>query len=185
MTYYLDPSFLGLAMLPAQGPAEQRYLYRLRGERARKIVDSALRGNTVYSSAILEVEFAHAVSRGALLAADSAKVFDGLHLVPIKQGVLDRAKSLTSELRTLDAIHLASALLLNSSEALETVHPARAGDESDALGYVDQRVECALRTEIIWIIANPDQSYSTRDYGAWRSRYCRTASRTTSDMRRP
>ena len=68
------------------------------------------------ASALVRTEVPRATRRVDPAALSTAEeLIDGLDLVPITTGILDRAASIgTPNLRTLDAIHLASAELLGS-----------------------------------------------------------------------
>jgi len=84
-----------------------------------------------YSSELIRVEVLRTIDRtrlrGALTDGEVADVvekaraiFDVLELVELRQSILKRAsQSLLTPLGTLDALHLATALLLVESSALE------------------------------------------------------------------
>lgn len=69
-------------------------------------------GLTLASSALSRAEVTRAVSRTSPQAIDHAlKVLEGVHLVEVTRKVIERAGLLTPpHLRTLDAIHLATAM---------------------------------------------------------------------------
>lgn len=84
------------------------------------------------SSALAQVEVTRAVMRAGATrerANRAASVLERIALVPIDAGILGRAAELQPpDLRTLDAIHLATALLLQSDIAgLITYDGALAG----------------------------------------------------------
>lgn len=121
MVHYLDTSFVALTVLPDQGPVEQRALYLKRRESARQAIQVAMDEGAVYSSELIDVELYRVVVRHGLSEQKMAGVRERLRMLPIASEVLKLAKGLVKELRTLDAIHLASALLLNSPEAPVTM----------------------------------------------------------------
>ncbi|RAX21935.1 MULTISPECIES: PIN domain-containing protein [unclassified Actinomyces] len=88
------------------------------------------------SSALLELEVFRALRREkhALAVADTALRMIGL--CAINDAVIDRAKALTGELKSLDAIHLATALILHDPRDPVTVltHDARLAKAARAQG---------------------------------------------------
>ena len=65
----------------------------------------------VVSSALAVTEVVRAVARSGVSPSRAEAVLDGIALIPIDEGILPAAGSLAPrDLRTLDAIHLASAL---------------------------------------------------------------------------
>lgn len=90
------------------------------------------------SSALTRVEVMRAVRRAGASAgrADRASaVLDRVALVPIDAEILRRAAVLEPrDLRSLDAIHLATALLLRQDIAGVVTYDARLGDAAAAAG---------------------------------------------------
>ncbi|MBV8528921.1 MAG: type II toxin-antitoxin system VapC family toxin [Candidatus Dormibacteraeota bacterium] len=76
-----------------------------------------LRGRLLTSSALLRVELIRAVMpRGSAAVERGARVLAQLELIRIGRLILDRASQLEPpNLRTLDAIHLASAELISTA----------------------------------------------------------------------
>ena len=84
------------------GGSEAAALDEHRGEALRKV-----------SSALLDVEVSRALRREGLDPALADALLDSIDLVVIDDEVVQRAKALTGELTSLDAIHLATALMLD------------------------------------------------------------------------
>lgn len=90
------------------------------------------------SSALARVEVLRAVRRagaGADRMRRAEAVLDRIALVPIDQGILHRAAGLgPASLRTLDAIHLATALFLGSDIAGMITYDARLSEAALGAG---------------------------------------------------
>jgi len=104
---YLDSSaIVKLVVMEPESPA----LFAWLGDRLQRI-----------SSAVARVEVTRALRRVGVAAAvrrRSAEVLDRISLVPVDRPVLDVAAELDpAELRSLDAIHLATALSVASDLA--------------------------------------------------------------------
>jgi uncharacterized protein len=103
---YLDTSAaVKLLMTEQESPALRRWLGR-RPERA--------------SAALLRVELARVVRRAGLqrLIPEARKLLAGVHLIRLDEALLDRAADLDpTEVRSLDAIHLAAAASLGGDLA--------------------------------------------------------------------
>ena len=97
---------------------------------------SWLRGRAVTSSALLRVEVVRAIRPHGALAVDRAvHLIRQLELVRISRLVLDRAADLgPSQLRTLDAIHLATASLTSGSSTALVSYDQRLLHAAGSLG---------------------------------------------------
>lgn len=121
MPFYLDTSFAGIALFPGQGPPELREEYARVGKRAARIIRAALDDADLYSSVLIDVELAHVAHRGGLPSSSVDGFLGHLRRVRFDAEVVQRARTLTKALRSLDAIHLASALILDSPAAPVTL----------------------------------------------------------------
>jgi len=124
---YLDGSALvELVQVEAEPSALRRYLRRHRDD-------------LTVSSALSLVEVVRAVGGGGAEArAPARRLIAGLHLVSVTDRLLDSAAELSpgSQLRSLDAIHLASAQrLLPDPRAVVTYDP-RMSAAAEAVGLV-------------------------------------------------
>lgn len=62
------------------------------------------------------------------------ELVDSLHLIPLTDGVLAEAESIVPHVKTLDAIHLASAIATGLDVTLVT-HDARMAAAAAVIGY--------------------------------------------------
>lgn len=109
-------------------------------EVARLIMDAHVKDRSV-SSCLLTVEMARAAHREHFDIRVVDEFIEGVELVEIGPDVIERASALTGELKSLDAIHLATATLLDDPRHPVTVltHDARLADaaRSRGLGAID------------------------------------------------
>jgi predicted nucleic acid-binding protein len=128
VAFYIDSSALTkLAKLELESNALRAYL---------EVSDESLA-----TSVVTAIEVARAVSRESdLLAERAAEALDSAEQVPISEFVVSMASRLTPvTLRTLDAIHIASALEL--------------GSECSAVITYDQRMAEACRLAGLTVVA--------------------------------
>ena len=121
MPDYLDTSaFVKLVRSEPESPALRR----------------ELAGRELLSSALLTVEGLRAARRYGELAARRARAaLATITLLPLDQPVLDAAANLDpAELRSLDALHLATAVSLGGDLGRLYCYDARLGDAAQALG---------------------------------------------------
>ena len=122
---YVDSSVPLLALMEQTGGSEAAALDEHRGEALRKV-----------SSALLDVEVSRALRREGLDPALADALLDSIDLVVIDDEVVQRAKALTGELKSLDAIHLATALMLDHPRdpVVLLTHAARLAEPARAHG---------------------------------------------------
>ena len=122
---YVDSSVPLLALMEQTGGSEAAALDEHRGEALRKV-----------SSALLDVEVSRALRREGLDPALADALLDSIDLVVIDDEVVQRAKALTGELKSLDAIHLATALMLDHPRdpVVLLTHDARLAEAARAHG---------------------------------------------------
>lgn len=122
---YVDSSVPLLALMEQTGGSEAAALDEHRGEALRKV-----------SSALLNVEVSRALRREGLDPALADALLDSIDLVVIDDEVVQRAKALTGELKSLDAIHLATALMLDHPRdpVVLLTHAARLAEAARAHG---------------------------------------------------
>ena len=125
MKLYLDTSALvKLVQTEAQSPALRRYLRRCAGD---------LR----VTSGLARVELVRAVSAGGPEArAHARRVLSRLHVLELGRDLLDDAAELApgSALRSLDAIHLASARQVGGDLRAVVTYDLRMAEAATALG---------------------------------------------------
>ena len=122
---YVDSSVPLLALMEQTGGSEAAALDEHRGEALRKV-----------SSALLDVEVSRALRREGLDPAWADALLDSIDLVVIDDEMVQRAKALTGELKSLDAIHLATALMLDHPRdpVVLLTHAARLAEAARAHG---------------------------------------------------
>lgn len=122
---YVDSSVPLLALMEQTGGSEAAALDEHRGEALRKV-----------SSALLDVEVSRALRREGLDPALADALLDSIDLVVIDDEVVQRAKALTGELKSLDVIHLATALMLDHPRdpVVLLTHAARLAEAARAHG---------------------------------------------------
>lgn len=89
----------------------------------------------VAGSALARTEVLRAVRRDPTRLADRARgVLSGVDMIPMTFDLLDEAGNLSAELRSLDAIHLASALRLRGDLDAFVAYDKRLLTAADAMG---------------------------------------------------
>lgn len=118
---YLDSS--AIVKLIAREPGTQ------------ELVEAVRADQEIISSALAWTEVVRAVRRSGRRAARAEAVLERIALVPIDDGILRSASRLSpTGLRTLDAIHLATALSLESDLAALVTYDSRLADTAEAAG---------------------------------------------------
>ncbi|WP_309343230.1 type II toxin-antitoxin system VapC family toxin [Actinomyces oris] len=127
---YLDTSVALLSLLGQPGADE-----------AARLIMDAYATEGLVSSCLLKVEMARAAHRDYFDVRVVDEFIAGMELVEIGPDVIERASALTGELKSLDAIHLATATLLDDPRHPVTVltHDVRLADaaRSQGLGSID------------------------------------------------
>ena len=89
----------------------------------------------IVSSSLAWTEVMIAVRRAGRSTARAERVLDGIALIPIDDGILHEAAALSPKnLRTLDAIHVATALSLRPDVATMITYDVRQAQIASALG---------------------------------------------------
>jgi predicted nucleic acid-binding protein len=117
------------------------FIKLVRSEPESAALRSELAGRELLSSALLVVEGRRAARRYGELAARRARVgLTALTLLPLDRGILDAAADLgPAELRSLDALHLATVLSLGEDLERLYCYDARLTAAAQALGIVVSR----------------------------------------------
>ena len=100
--FYLDTSFVALSLLDQEG-----------ADQAHRILEEASNRSRVASSVLLRLELVRMARRTRTALSRVYEILDEIHLIGISSEVVEGACDLTGELKSLDAIHLATALLLD------------------------------------------------------------------------
>ena len=127
---YLDTSVALLSLLGQSGADE-----------AVRLIMDARATEGLVSSCLLQVEMTRAAHRDHFDVRVVDEFIAGVELIEIGPDVVERASALTGGLKSLDAIHLATATLLDDPRHPVTVltHDARLADaaRSRGLGVID------------------------------------------------
>jgi len=120
-TYYLDTSVA---------------VHALHGERSAEawfdaITESA--EDRLVSSRLLQTELTRVLRRDGLAVQRREPILRSVDLAPISEWLLTGAEAITSQLKTLDALHLATALAFGSDVVVAT-HDAALKTAVDAAG---------------------------------------------------
>lgn len=70
--------------------------------------------DVLVSSRLLRTELTRALRREGVAVSDRDRVLDKVAMVPVTEAVLTSAEAITEHVKTLDAIHLASALAVGA-----------------------------------------------------------------------
>ena len=99
------------------------------------LVEAVRADPAVISSSLAWAEVVRAVTRAGGRVARAHAVLEGIALVPIDDGIIREAAMLQpSELRTLDAIHLATALSLGGELSALVTYDGRLAEAATTAG---------------------------------------------------
>ena len=103
--FYVDTSVLALPLLNQEG-----------GDAVERFLIEEISESELVSSVLLEVELIR-VAKRSITPSDTAQsarmLLDEIHLIDIDREVVENACGLTDSLKSLDAIHLGTALILH------------------------------------------------------------------------
>jgi len=122
---YIDTSAIGLVLLDQEG-----------ADSAQAILDAAIHRDRLISSVLLKIETARLAHRTRITEEAAAQALSDVSLVGINNDIVERACSFVGELKSLDAIHLATAVILDDPRDPVTVltHDARLAAAARAQG---------------------------------------------------
>lgn len=122
--HYLDSSVAVRIMLGHSGSAAQWF-------------DSTTGqdGERVVSSRILRTEITRVLRREGLPVADRDHILDYVDTIALDHAVLQEAEAIISHVRTLDAIHLASALRSGLEDLVIVTHDTTMKAVAAAIGF--------------------------------------------------
>ncbi|MEZ0365771.1 type II toxin-antitoxin system VapC family toxin [Mycobacterium sp. pUA109] len=89
----------------------------------------------VVSSRILRTEITRVLRRESLPVADRDQILDYIDTIPLDHAVLQEAEAIVPHIRTLDAIHLASALRSGLDDLVITTHDVTMKSVAVTLGF--------------------------------------------------
>lgn len=121
--WYLDSSIALHVILPGGD------------ERARTWLDGVLASDEqIYSSVLLHLELTRVLRRERLDVALADLVLDRVDAISINDAVLHSAAAIETHVKSLDAIHLASCMLLGSDVTVVT-HDLAMSQVAQSLGF--------------------------------------------------
>ncbi len=103
--------------------------------RARTWLNGVLAsGDQIHSSVLLHLELTRVLRRERLDVVLADLVFDRVEAISINDGVLQSAASIDAHVKSLDAIHLATCMLLGPDVTVVT-HDAAMSQVAQTLGF--------------------------------------------------
>jgi uncharacterized protein len=89
----------------------------------------------VVSSRILRTEITRVLRRENLRVADRDQILDYIDTIPLDHAVLQEAEAIIPHIRTLDAIHLASALRVGLDDLVIVTHDTTMKSVAATIGF--------------------------------------------------
>ncbi|MFD6455072.1 PIN domain-containing protein [Nocardia sp. NPDC060220] len=89
----------------------------------------------IVSSRLLRTEITRVLRREGLPVLDRGQIIDHIDIIPIDHAVLNEAEAIISHIRTLDAIHLASALRSGLDDLTVVTHDKNMATVAGHLGF--------------------------------------------------
>ncbi|WP_206045735.1 type II toxin-antitoxin system VapC family toxin [Nocardia mangyaensis] len=96
---------------------------------------TADRESRILSSRLLRTEITRVLRREGLPVLDRSQIIDYIDVVPVDHAVLNEAEAITSHVKTLDAIHLASALRSGLEDLTVVTHDKTMATVAGHLGF--------------------------------------------------
>lgn len=96
---------------------------------------TANQSDRVISSRLLRTEITRVLRREEIPTSDRDQIIDYVHMVPVDHAVLNEAEAIISHIRTLDAIHLASALRCGLDDLVIVTHDKNMAQVAEHLGF--------------------------------------------------
>lgn len=120
--YYVDTSIAGRAMLR-------------HSSRAVAWFEDAAESDQLVSSRLLKTELTRLARREGIPFTERDEVLDYVGIIPMDHAVLIEAEAIVPHLRTLDAVHLGSALRAGIEDVVIVTHDARMLDVAAQMGF--------------------------------------------------
>jgi uncharacterized protein len=89
----------------------------------------------IISSRLLRTEITRVLRREGLPVSSRDQIVDYVHTVPVDHAILNEAEAVISHIRTLDAIHLASALRCGLDDLIVVTHDKNMAHVAEQLGF--------------------------------------------------
>lgn len=120
--YYVDTSVLGRAVLRQPRSAVAWF-------------ESAVEAHDLISSRLLKTEMTRLVRREGMAITERDEVLDFIAMVPVDHAILTEAEAIVPHVRTLDAIHLATALRSGIEDLVIASHDRHMLDVAQQIGF--------------------------------------------------
>lgn len=122
--YYLDSS-VGVRIILGQSPSAAAWF------------DHATSDDTsmVVSSRLLRTEITRVLRREGLPVSERDKLLSYIGTIPLDHAVLNEAEAIVPHLRSLDAIHLASAVRSGLEDLIIVTHDQAMRDVAEQIGF--------------------------------------------------
>ncbi|WP_264027884.1 type II toxin-antitoxin system VapC family toxin [Mycolicibacterium pyrenivorans] len=125
MRYHFLDSSVAVRILLGHSPPAAQWFDTTTGNGDDRIV----------SSRILRTEITRVLRREGLPVVDRDHVLDFVDTIPLDHAVLQEAEAIIPHVRTLDAIHLASALRSGLEDLVIVTHDATMKSVAAAIGF--------------------------------------------------
>ena len=125
VTYHYLDSSVAVRIMFAHSPSAARWFDSTTGREDDRVV----------SSRILRTEITRVLRRESLPVADRDQILDYIDTIPLDHAVLQEAEAIIPHIRTLDAIHLASALRSGLDDLVITTHDMTMKSVAMRLGF--------------------------------------------------
>ncbi|WP_446225257.1 type II toxin-antitoxin system VapC family toxin [Nocardia sp. IBHARD005] len=122
--YYLDTS-VAVRIILGQSPEAAEWFDNTASAGAGRVI----------SSRLLRTEMTRVLRREGLPVLERDRVIDYIDIIPIDHAVLNEAEAIISHIRTLDAIHLASALRSGLEDLTVVTHDKNMATVAGHLGF--------------------------------------------------
>lgn len=123
-SYYLDSSVAVRIML-GHSPTAAQWFDSVTGKPGVRVV----------SSRILRTEITRVLRRESLPVNNRAQILDYIDTIPLDHAVLQEAEAIVPHIRSLDAIHLASALRSGLEDLIVVTHDASMKSVAATIGF--------------------------------------------------
>lgn len=125
MTYHYLDSSVAVRIVLAHSASAARWFDSTTGRDDDRVV----------SSRILRAEITRVLRREGLPVADRDQILDYIDTIPLDHAILQEAEAIIPRIRTLDAIHLASALRSGLDDLVITTHDVPTKSAAVTLGF--------------------------------------------------
>jgi uncharacterized protein len=125
VTYHYLDSSIAVRILLGHSASAARWFDRTTGSDDDRVV----------SSRILRTEVTRVLRRESLPVAPRDQVLDYIDTIPLDHAVLQEAEAIIPHIRTLDAIHLASALRTGIEDLIVVTHDTTMKSLAATIGF--------------------------------------------------